>query len=41
MSAERTTIQVRPETREKLFQAKNGSTDTYDSVINRLLAGDE
>ena len=37
MSAERTTIQIRPETREKLFEEKNDSTDTYDDVVNRLL----
>jgi len=37
MSAERTTIQVHTETRERLFEAKNSSDDTYDTVINRLL----
>jgi hypothetical protein len=37
MSTERATIALRPETREKLFQEKEGPNDTYDDVVNRLL----
>lgn len=39
MSVERTTIQIHAETRERLFEAKANSNDTYDAVINRLLGG--
>jgi hypothetical protein len=33
----KTSIKVNPETRDKLFQEKRSSTETYDDVLNRLL----
>jgi hypothetical protein len=37
MSKSEAQIAIRPETREKLFEQKEGPNDTYDSVITRLL----
>ena len=33
-----TTIQIREETREKLARLKAGSRESYDELLNRLLA---
>jgi hypothetical protein len=40
-----TTIQLNPETRDKLFRLKSSPRETYDEVLNKLLTlvpdGDE
>lgn len=36
-AVERTSIQISHDTRERLFDAKHSSTETYDAVITRLL----
>jgi predicted CopG family antitoxin len=37
MSDDRATIAIAQETRDRLWNQKNGSNDTYDDVINRLI----
>mgnify|MGYP006926866402 FL=1 len=38
---EKTTIPVDKSTRDELFQLKQSSTETYDSVIERLISGEQ
>jgi hypothetical protein len=36
-----THIRVRPDTRDQLFELKDGPTDTYDDVLRRELGLEE